>query len=496
MSRRGAPLSRALVLAALLAAGGGPVSAQAEAQRELATAERRAASGDLEGALGDYERIARDWPESSAAIEALARLGWGRWQSGDPPAAAAAARRLVELAPESAQAAGARVLLGEIALAGPSEGASAEAREEFRRAWTLYPRAAFPDLPWRAAGRTREGEVALAEGRLAHAAAAFLDVLEQEPPSLWTCRAGIGLADAFAAQREWLAAADALASAAEQAAVLGEAGAAAGRDARWRLAGIERLRIRPAAGASRWQASRPLAGAGGKRPVAVAAAADGELIVVDAGLGSATVWRDGAVAARVAAQDLERPFWGAGGTAWAPAGGSLERPLGGGRIAPRVAEPARSVRAGAAGRSGVYLLTARPDGVGAYSRELRLERSLDLPARAEAIDLASDPLGRLFLLDAKAGAIWAYEPDGSAPRQVVAGLARPQALAADWLGQLYVLDKTGRIEVFDTQGSRLESLGPALPGGTVLAEPRDLAVDGAGRIFVADAELAAVVVVE
>lgn len=469
---------------------------EAQAQRELAEAQRRADAGDLAGALEEYESIARQWPEGGAGVEALSRLGWGRWATGDPPAAAAAARRLIELAPQAPQAAGARVLLGEITLVGPSATAAAEARDEFHRAWALYPRREHPQLEWRARGRTREGEVAMEQGELAQAAAAFLDVVEQEPRSIWRVRAAIDLADAFLERGEWPAAAEALQGAVADAATLGDEGRDDLVRARWRLAAIDRLRVRPAAGASRWHASRPVGAWGAKKPTAVAAAADGDLIVVDPGLEAALVLRGGEVAARAVARDLERPFWDARGVAWAPAGASLERPLGGAPETPRAAEPFKAVRAGAAGRDGYYLLTGRPEGIAVVSREWRLRKMLELPPRSDPVDLASDARGRLYVLDARAGLILAYDPDGFGPHQLVAGLDRPQALAADWLGGLYVLDRNGRVEVFDRDGTRLESVGPTLPGGAVLADPRDLAVDGAGRLYIADAELAAVVVVE
>jgi hypothetical protein len=42
----------------------------------------------------------------------------------------------------------------------------------------------------------------------------------------------------------------------------------------------------------------------------------------------------------------------------------------------------------------------------------------------------------------------------------------------------------------------IATVGPTLPGGSVLGEPRDLSVDGAGRLFVSDAKLGSVLVLE
>ena len=58
-------------------------------------------------------------------------------------------------------------------------------------------------------------------------------------------------------------------------------------------------------------------------------------------------------------------------------------------------------------------------------------------------------------------------------------------------------DSTSRtISVYGPDGSPLNSLGPTFPGGIELRAPEDLAVDGTGRIFIADSKLSALVVVE
>jgi hypothetical protein len=47
--------------------------------------------------------------------------------------------------------------------------------------------------------------------------------------------------------------------------------------------------------------------------------------------------------------------------------------------------------------------------------------------------------------------------------------------------------------MFDRAGNKLAGLGPVLPGGLELQRPSDLTVDGAGRLWIADARLGLVV---
>ena len=66
-------------------------------------------------------------------------------------------------------------------------------------------------------------------------------------------------------------------------------------------------------------------------------------------------------------------------------------------------------------------------------------------------------------------------------------LRRPVALSVDPLGNQYVLDRgERRVVVVGRQGEVLAAIGPELPGGVELAKPVDLAVDRAGRLFIAD----------
>ncbi len=74
---------------------------------------------------------------------------------------------------------------------------------------------------------------------------------------------------------------------------------------------------------------------------------------------------------------------------------------------------------------------------------------------------------------------------------------RPVALDVDPLGNIYVLDRGHRtLEMFSPAGKRQARIGPQLGGGVELRKPADLAVDGSGRIFIADSDLPHVVMLD
>lgn len=493
---------RALLLAGLLAlAGPGlvPLRAQgeAEAARLLAEAQARAEAGEEEAALAAWEELARQWPETEAAAEALLQAARTRLRRGEVTEAAGGAQRVVETDARSPRAAAAQVLLGEIAWAGA---AGAERGEEalaaFQRVWALFPESSYPDLEWRAAARVREGELEAALGRPERALAVWLDVVEREPASAWRVRAHRLLAEAWFDRGDLAAAVAALQQAvADAEGLAGDAARLEGEIARRRLAAVDRLALRPQAGLAPWGAASPVADLEVAKPQGVAAADDGRLVVADGGAGAALVQQADGSVRRITLRGMERPAW-AGTEAWVPADGSFVT-AGQAPKTLRGAEPPKVLLAAAPLPFGWVMATAKPDQVVLVSGELRVQRTLALPERTTPIDVATDARGRVMVLDGRNDRVVVFDSPEAPPRAILEGrLDKPQALAVGPLGHVFVLERSGRVTVADRGGRVIATVGPSLPRGPVLAEPRDLAVDGAGRLFVSDPKLGSLLVLE
>lgn len=101
--------------------------------------------------------------------------------------------------------------------------------------------------------------------------------------------------------------------------------------------------------------------------------------------------------------------------------------------------------------------------------------------------LAEGPEGRVYVTDARVGAVFIYDEDLRLVGEL-AKLERPLGVAVDLAGTIYVGDEgTHRVEIFSAAGERLAPMG-----ATVLSKPTDLAIARDGRAFVADSARAAV----
>ena len=154
--------------------------------------------------------------------------------------------------------------------------------------------------------------------------------------------------------------------------------------------------------------------------------------------------------------------------------------------------PVKAIESGAEGVFQWFTLERRPKRVLTYRADSRVARQV--PA-SDPLDIATDGQGRLFVLDGQKVKRFSSAVDTSV-NIVPGGLSRPIAVDVDPMGNIYVLDRTGKIDVFGADGQKLESLGPTLPGGATLSSPLDLAVDDTGRLYLLNGKPGALYVLE
>ncbi len=467
--------------------------------RLLFEAERRQSDGDVEGALRNYELLSEQFSEAPQAAEALLRMVTGNRALGRPEAAEKAARALVGGHPRSPQAAAAYTHLGELLEAAAQDRAGLEeARAMFEKAVLLFPRASYPELPWRGAGALGGARLALRLGLGGEAARVLVDVIDHEPPSLVSASARLELAGLLLDVDRWQEAAELLQEVAGHA-WSGDAERALATLAAGRLELIHRLWLRPAAGEPRWQRARTVGGAP-QKPLAVAAHPDGRVAVSGEDGVSVVLAPDGSPAGRWSHEAPERSSWAGEVLLVATREVVAALPEGRGlRFAAPPTEkkptlmPLRAVEAGDFGRW--WVLAGKPERLLLYESERRRSRALIEGKGREPVDVTRDHRGRLLVLDRRERSVSRFTADGErAERLLTGGWRRAEALAADPAGNLYVLDRDGAIEIFDRRGERLEALGPVLPGGVELRRAQDLSVDGAGRLWIADGRIGLVVV--
>ena len=254
------------------------------AERLWLDAQRFEQEGELEAALEQYALIVEQFPQSVQAPRALLGLGLGRWSQGDAPRALNATGQLRQSYAESREAAAGLVLEGDIErLQAVDQAALREARATYGRVVAIYPPARYPALAARVHALVRSGEISLLLDDVDEAAAAFLAVVEDEPPAAESGSAQLGLAHVLLEQGDWASAAETL-----QASLSSDADTMTGteterRMARNRLSLIHRMVLRPQTEQSPWSATRMLTVQGIELndPIGVDAAADGRLVIAD-----------------------------------------------------------------------------------------------------------------------------------------------------------------------------------------------------------------------
>ncbi len=472
--------------------------AAAQTPSTLRSLEEAAAlvDSDPQAAADRYQAIVSGG-DAAAVAPALLGLARARLAAGDAEAAAAAAESLISMRPTAPEVGPARLVRGEAYARQATDDAGLNrARDELLAVRDLA-RAAGGEPDWGTEAVVRAGEMGVRLGEPDRAAALFLEAVDLNPPSRWQARASLALADLMLGRGDWEAAADVLSGALAAADRYPKDAAGSLAALRRRGSLIDRLRLRAAAGAAAWQKAALLPGLALKRPVAVAARDDGALAVVDAGPDEVVTWADGAPTGRRRLPKMGRPFWGVDGAARVPSEDGVVAVADGSRRTPGgVPGVVKRIDAGAAIGNETFLVLFKPLRAAAFDRDLRDAHSLLTAPEGEPQDVAAAPGLGVYVLDGKRGRVLRFAPGEDGGQEVATGLDRPQAIDVDRLGDVFVLERSGRIRVFDSAGKPLLTVGPDLPGGVRLDDPQDLAVDGSGHLYIADPHLSGVVVLE
>ncbi len=484
-----------------------PAAAQDPAAKRLfAEALRLLEAGEGEHAREELQLLVQQFPKDRLAPRALLQVAEIQHARGDLQATQLVLERLRSEYARSLESAAAFVKQAEIEVQQARRLADLEeARATFRRVPLLYGRESYPELEARIRARIRTGELSMELGENQGAVSEFLAAVEDEPPGPSTGRARLLLATALTRSGGWIAAAEVLQRLAS------EDGAATSTAADRARAGhllslIHRRLVRPAAGSALWpDASRyPSGGLQMKEPSGVAAAADGRLIITDRRLKTAVlVSADGQVEQRAKVEASGRPGWSGGG-AYVVTDLGVSVPFNG--LEPRrfleprpgKEKPLKSLLAAERGRFGDWFVIARGwKNLLSFVTPRQGQALLDA-AKPDPVDLAQDHLGRIYLLDGNSKSVLRLGVDRRQVDTVIKGAwKRPVALALDPLGNIYVLDRGQRtVEMWTPAGKRQARLGPGLGGGIELDKPVDLAVDGSGRVFIADNDLPYVVMLD
>ena len=480
------------------------------AERLYAEAIRLLQSGEADASLAELELLVQQFPTDQLASKALLKVAEIRHSKGDLPATRAALEKLHADYGRSLESAAAFVKQAEIEVQQARRTADLEeARATFRRVPLLYGRETYPDLEDRVRARVRTGEISLQLGEDSTAVAELLAAVEDEPAGRLTGKARLLLATALTRSGEWIAAAEVLQRLVSEGAEV--SGAASSTETERAsavrlLSLLHRRLVRPLSGLGPWLAASryPPSGLQLKEPTGVAAATDGRLVIVDPNLPLvALIDADGTVAGRAALRDAGRPGWSAG----APFVVTDQRILlpFDDRESPRFLEPKpgkenplKGLQAAERGPFGDWFLIAKGWRSLLSFETSRKGQELLATSKPDLEDITQDHLGRIYVLDRSTKQILRIGVDRRQAETVLKGTwKRPVALELDQLGNYYVLDRgTKTIEMFDSSGRRQAKIGPALGSGIELRNPVDLAVDGSGRLFIADSKLPFVVMLD
>jgi TolA-binding protein len=136
----------------------------------------------------------------------------------------------------------------------------------------------------------------------------------------------------------------------------------------------------------------------------------------------------------------------------------------------------------------VYLLDPRDNVLLIYDRSRRLAGNIRPELKdGRFVDLARNEDGGVFVLEARLKYVLEMT-QGKTTRKVnlaSLGMTEPVALAADGLGDLYLLDgRSGFVYVASPSGERITVIRPPKDALSRLGDPSSVAVDAIGRVYV------------
>lgn len=495
--------ARSILFAMILAMLLGTVAPTARAQdpaveRILRQAERLQSEGQTAAAVGELDLLLRQFPNDLQAPRALLLMANLQRAGGDRAAAQVALEHLLSQHARAPEAAHALNLQADMVLDSARDSQDLSAAQNIsRRVPLLFGRESYPVLEARSRARLRSSEISLLLEEPSTAAAELVAALEDEPPDSTRGAVQLALARSWIESGHWQAAAG----------VLEQAAASPGgiqTEARRLLSLLHRRVLRPLAGQDPWlvRGRFPSAGLDLREPAGVAAAPDGRVLILDSRLPLLVLLAaDGRELGRRSLDDLDRPGWLADGRPFVLGSGGVVLPFDATNYAfsdPRKGTPIKNLVTATPGMFGDWFVVGRgmksvlhvpADGRG---------RELLTASKPGIVDLARDHLGRIYALDPKAAQIIRMNRDGATETIAVTGdWKRAVALAVDELGYLYVLDRGQRqVSLYDPSGQLMSRVGPDLGNGIELRTPVDIAVDGGGRLLIADSKLPFVVMLD
>ena len=498
-----ATLLAASLWSAAMISGAVPAGAQDPAAGRLfQEAERLLNAGEVQAAQTELRLLVQQFQGDELAPKALLTLIDLYRASGEEQEIRAALDKLLTNYARTPEAASGFLIQAELKVEKARTLSDLdEARSIFRRVPLLFGKDSYPDLQARSRARLRGGELALLAGDVTAAEAEFVAVVEDEPPSSYTGRARQLLGRTLLVKGELPAAMEILQRLAEDA----DATETDRASAQILLSLAHRHLLRPQAGEAHWgNASRfPASGLALREPIGVAAADDGRVLIVDRKESQASLLDSaGNKLSNRPLKNPQRPAW-AEDVALVVTDEEVVLPFDAQRMSflePRTGKerPLDGLRAAVRGPFGDWFLIAKGWKSILNYQSRRQGQELSSRQRADFVDVDRDSAGRVYGLDAKAKQVNRLALDRRTQKNVITGTwKRPVALTIDPLGHIYVLDRGERkVSMYSPDGALITSVGPSLGAGIDLRDPRDIGVDGSGRLFIADAKLPFIVLLD